>query len=119
MFDGGGIGVIRRIRYTGTTSVPEPAATALELRAPYPAPARTTVSVDYVLASDALVTIAIYDLTGREVRALTRSEPQARGPHHVVWDTRDGEGRSVESGVYFAQISLGGERRQRRLVVVR
>jgi flagellar hook assembly protein FlgD len=89
------------------------------MRAPYPAPARTTVSIDYDLNADARVTIAIYDLTGREVRALARSEPQARGPHHAAWDTRDDAGRSVESGVYFAQVSLGGVGHQRRLVVVR
>lgn len=118
-FAPGGSGTIRRIRYTGTVSVPAPAASAVEFRAPYPSPAQTTVSLDYVLPSNAAVAIMIYDLTGRQVRALTRGEPQTSGPHHVVWDTRADDGRSVEPGVYFAQISLAGVTRERHLVVVR
>jgi glucose/arabinose dehydrogenase len=120
MFTGGGSqpGAIRRIRYTGTVSVPGPAS-AVEFRAPYPSPTRANVSLDYSLDSDAAVAIAIYDLTGRQVRALARAERQTAGPHHVAWDTRDDSGRAVEPGVYFAQITLSGVSRQRRLVVVR
>lgn len=117
-FASGGTGAIRRIRYTGTASVPEVTA-ALEFRAPYPLPARASVSLDYVLPSEASVGITIYDLTGRQIRALSRNESQTSGPHHIVWDTKADDGHAVEPGVYFAQITLGGVSRQRRLVVVR
>jgi flagellar hook capping protein FlgD len=115
---GTGPGAIRRIRYTGTVSVPA-MTPAVEFRAPYPSPTRANATLEYSLAADASVAIAIYDLKGRLVRALARDERQTGGVHHVEWDTRDDAGRAVEPGVYFAQITLGGVSRQRRLVVVR
>ena len=117
-FAGGSTGAIRRIRYAGTSSVP-PVTAALEFHAPYPLPARASVSLDYSLPAPSSVTISIFDLTGRQVRTLVRSESQGSGPHHLVWDTKADDGHTVEAGVYFAQITLGGVSRQRRLVVVR
>jgi hypothetical protein len=119
MLTGGtGPGAIRRIRYVQSTSVPT-AASRVALRAPYPVPARASVSFDYTLPIDASVAIAIYDLAGREVRALSRPGLQTQGAHHLAWDTRDNAGASVEPGVYFAQVSLDGVIHKRRLVVVR
>jgi len=37
----------------------------------------------------------------------------------VVWDGADGSGRPVASGVYFAEVRTGGERRLQKMTLVR
>lgn len=116
--NGNGPGAIRRIRYTGTVSVPAAARSAAEFRAPFPSPARGRVTFDIVLARDAPVSLAVHDAGGRRVRVLAEAEPRAAGPHRMEWDGRDGRGRRVPPGVYLARLRVAGEDAERRLVVL-
>ena len=59
--------------------------------------------------------LAIFDLSGRQVRLLRAGE-QAAGPHTVRWDGRGTDGRSVAPGIYFARLRAGGECLERRIV---
>jgi hypothetical protein len=36
-----------------------------------------------------------------------------------MWDGRDEAGRETRSGVYFAQLKAGGEKKTRKLVLMR
>jgi hypothetical protein len=96
---------------------PRAAAVALEQVAPNPFNPRTTIH--YRLAEPAAVTIDVYDLTGRLVRALERGVPRAAGAHHVVWQGDDTRGRAAATGVYLCRISTGREAVQAKLCLVR
>jgi len=114
---GTGPGHLRRIRYTGTTSVPPPER-AFEFRAPYPSPSSGSVSFAYQLAAEAEVRLAIYDLRGRLVREVLRVR-QGPGSRRAQWDGRDRTGRLAGAGVYVAALTVGGERFERRFTLVR
>jgi len=110
-------GMLRRIRYTGTTSVPPPER-VFEFRAPYPSPSSGSVSFAYQLAAETDVRLAIYELRGRLVREVLRV-PQGAGPHGAQWDGRDRHGHRAGAGVYIAALTVGGERFERRFTLVR
>lgn len=116
---GGGPGQIRRIRYTGTTSVPPGLPLTVEFRAPYPSPSNGDVAFDYTTPTDALVELVIYDFAGRRVREVYGPRTEGPGPQRRVWDGRDQDGRIAGAGIYIAALTVGGERFERRFARVR
>ena len=55
---------------------------------------------------------------GSRIRTLVEGMRVA-GPHQVVWDGRDDDGRSVATGNYFALIRAGEEREIRKMVLLK
>jgi len=73
-----------------------------------PNPFNPVTTVRYVLPAEADVTLAIFDIAGRQVRTLfTGSQPA--GPHSVVWRGTDDSGRVLGSGVYLCRLIAGRE----------
>jgi flagellar hook assembly protein FlgD len=54
------------------------------------------------------VTLGLYDVSGRRVRALFRGEATA-GESDYEWDGRDDRGRPAAAGLYFARVQAAGE----------
>lgn len=75
------------------------------------------VVIHYELARNAAVELTVRDCQGRRVRTLLASA-QARGPHTMIWDGRDDQGRAVLSGVYFCRLKAAGTAGTARVVVV-
>ena len=69
----------------------------------YPNPSNPASKIDYQLPSDGRVKLALYDLTGKEIRVLVDEQQQA-GYYSVRFD-----GTSLASGVYFYRIFYKGE----------
>lgn len=81
---------------------------ALALKAASPNPFTGSTAMAYTVPTGGgFVEIAIYDVTGREVRKLV-SEAMAAGDGAVRWDGLDGRGKAVASGVYFAKLDVDG-----------
>ncbi len=78
-----------------------PRATALLGNHPNPFNPSTVIS--FALDSRQDVELAVYSSRGRLVRTLLAGVQEA-GTHHVVWDGRDGTGRSVASGAYLYRL---------------
>jgi len=83
-----------------------------------PNPARGACTVSFVLDAAADVSVAVFDARGRCVRRLEEGLLRA-GPHGVSWDGRDGAGRAVPGGVYFARIAHGKHAASCRFAIVR
>ncbi|HPG40295.1 MAG TPA: choice-of-anchor D domain-containing protein [bacterium] len=69
----------------------------------YPNPFNPETTVKYTLHQDARVTIAVYDLLGRQVKTLI-DEQQSAGAYHVVWNGMDAAGAKVSSGSYIIRM---------------
>ncbi len=52
------------------------------------------------------VSVRIYDVRGRMIRTLVNGYRTA-GPHTMIWDGTDDQGRGVSSGRYFARMRAG------------
>ena len=98
-----------------TADVEPPATSAVGLRA-NPNPFALGTEIQFSLSAPARVRIGIYDLAGREVRALGSPLPLSAGAHRVSWDGRDASGRRAPTGVYFASLWVSGDERRAKLV---
>ncbi len=83
-----------------------------------PNPFGVATTVRFVLPCTGDARLALYDVSGRLVRELVHGTLTA-GPHAVIWDARDSDGRRVPSGIYFAQLAGGGAATTARLLFVR
>jgi hypothetical protein len=84
----------------------------------YPNPFNGTTTIAYSVAERCEVEISIYDTAGRLVSVIERGSREP-GRHTVTWRGRDGDGRGVSSGVYFARITAGKFRQTRKMVYLR
>jgi hypothetical protein len=83
-----------------------------------PNPFNPSTRIGYSLARPGRVKLAVYDLMGREIAVLVEISMQA-GNHAVVWDGRDGTGRSVPGGLYICRIESAGFSQTRKLLLVK
>jgi hypothetical protein len=90
----------------------------LTLYQAFPNPFGPQTTLRFSLPSRGHVAITVHDARGRHIATLI-DEPRSAGRHSVTWDTRDFRGTAVPSGVYLVHLTLGAERRARKLVIVR
>ena len=83
-----------------------------------PNPFVATTELRFYVARRAQVTLAIFDVAGREVVTL-RQRVEEPGPHTLRWDGRSASGRPVTPGVYFVRLDLGTDRVIRPILRVR
>lgn len=97
---------------------PAPAVARFALNGGQPNPLMGAGRISFNVPARSQVDLAIFDVSGRMVRALPSGIYEA-GSHGVVWDGRDGEGRDVSSGVYYVRMQADGFRATRSLVLSR
>ena len=95
--------------------------TEARLLANYPNPFNPETWIPYQLATDANVTLTIYDASGIPVRVLDLGH-QPAGVYHTrnraaYWDGRNEQGERVASGVYFYTLSAGDFTATRRMLI--
>jgi YVTN family beta-propeller protein len=74
------------------------------LRSIKPNPFVSDVEVAFTLGRAGPVSLVVYDVLGREVRAVARGMRLAAGPQSLRWDGRDAGGREAGAGVYFVRL---------------
>ncbi len=84
----------------------------------YPNPFNPTTAISFQLSVNSDIQLVIYNANGQFVRQLARGK-FASGRHQVVWDGRDDHGRRVASGIYFYQLSAGGLRSTRGMILIK
>ncbi len=93
---------------TPTTDAPfDPHASDVAVLAASPNPFRHSTSIPYALDTNESVEFEIRDVTGRLVRSIDLPRPGI-GRHSLIWDGRDGAGRSVPAGTYFLRMAVAG-----------
>ena len=84
-----------------------------------PNPFRSELALLYTVPSPgAVVTLELYDITGRLVMSVVDRFHDG-GAYQVVWNGKDGRGHAVASGVYFCRTSIGEWGDARKLVLIR
>ena len=56
------------------------------------------------------LTVALYDLAGRQMRVLWDGQPAAAGRKRLAWDGRDESGRLVAPGHYLLRVEIDADR---------
>ena len=79
----------------------------------FPNPTNGPVGLSFGLEKDAVVSLKVYDLSGRLVRTLAQSEYKA-GNHQVVWNTD-----VVSSGLYIVKMTVPGRSHTVKIAVLK
>jgi hypothetical protein len=89
----------------------------------YPNPSNPETWIPYNLATDAIVTITIYNAQGQQIRALTIGAQPAglylTKDKAVYWDGRNDEGELAASGVYFYQLQVGDFSAIKKMIILK
>jgi hypothetical protein len=67
--------------------------------------ALTTIKFNLTEAQN--VSVRIFDILGKEVRALVAGQTYAAGQNSINWDGRDNAGNFVTTGAYYYQLTAG------------
>lgn len=85
----------------------------------YPNPFNPSTTIEFTLPLHKLISLRIYDMTGREVRALIAPAEYAAGKHAVVWDGKDNHGQAVSSGQYIYRLEFGSFMKSKIMTLVK
>jgi hypothetical protein len=89
-----------------------------ELYPNYPNPFNRSTVLPFDLIAAAEVRVAVVDAAGRTVRELARRGFPA-GHHALHWDSEDGAGRPVPSGIYLVRLQTPGFSAIRKIMIIR
>jgi ligand-binding sensor domain-containing protein len=84
----------------------------------YPNPFNADTVIEFSLQRGGYVELVIYDIVGRVVKALDRGF-RDRGRHRVIWDGKNGNGGQASSGLYYSVLSVGGEAKSQKLLLLK
>jgi hypothetical protein len=90
---------------------------ALRFAPPAPNPLRGNTMFAYDLPRAAVVSLAIYDASGRRVAVLATGG-QGAGRYQVRWQARASDGSALPAGLYFARFATPGLSRTVRVVLL-
>jgi uncharacterized protein (TIGR03790 family) len=79
----------------------------------YPNPFNPTTTINYSLRNDGFVSLKVYDILGREVRALV-NENQEAGEHSVYFNASN-----LPSGVYIYRIQAGSFVSAKKMILIK
>ena len=96
-----------------SVTIPTPSGPQLAIYDVRPNPTPDDINVTFTLASSAPATLALYDISGREIRRLDVTSSGPGGPHLVKLYS----GPRLRSGIYFVQLSQGGSTKEKRVSV--
>ncbi len=101
---------------TAVGGVP-PAGQYLAQNYPNPFNPQTTIAFD--LPAEQVVSLWVYDVSGRLVRVLVDGEIIAEGRNEATWNGRDDAGRRVASGTYFYRLKAGAYAETKRMALIK
>jgi flagellar hook assembly protein FlgD len=99
-----------------TEGLAVPKVFALSQNYPNPFNPTTHFSVDVPRA--AAVDITVYDVLGRKIVTLMSGEQEA-GYHVMEWDSKDGHGMTVPSGMYMVRMTAGDFSAVRKIMLMK
>ncbi len=86
---------------------------AFNLDQNFPNPASVQTSISYSIPENTLVSLAIYDVTGKKIMDLV-NDTQSKGTYVISANVA-----ALPQGIYYYSLDAAGEKSSRRLVVVR
>jgi hypothetical protein len=89
-----------------------------ELRPNVPNPFNPSTEFSFMLAQDGPVTLRIYSVRGELVRTLVDQDMTA-GPHVMIWNGTDDQGRQAASGAYIARFVAPDRTQSRHLTLLK
>lgn len=84
----------------------------------YPNPFNPETTISFSNPQAGKVNLSIYNLKGQLVKELLDDEV-TKGAHSVVWNGKDGSGKSVASGIYFTKIKTEAGIKTKKMLMMK
>ena len=81
-------------------------------------PFNPVTTLRYNLPEDALISITIYDMMGRQIKTLINSM-QAAGYRSIQWNATNDAGSPMSAGIYSYMIQAGEFRQTKKMVLLK
>lgn len=91
---------------------------SFELIGNYPNPFNPTTNIKYSIERSSVVELNIYNSLGKLVRTLV-NDRQSNGHYDVSWDSKNNNGVTVSTGIYFAKLISSGKVSVKRMLLVK
>ena len=84
----------------------------------YPNPFNPNTSISFVIPSEGVVTLNVFDVTGRIVAELV-NESLTPSTYTVTWDGKDLTGAAVSAGMYIYTLKAEGASLTQKMVLMK
>ncbi len=84
----------------------------------YPNPFNHQTRINYQLQGATFVNLKIYDIQGKLVQTLMKSQ-QSAGRYSVIWNAQQEDGRVLVSGIYLIKLETAAGFEMRRMVLLK
>jgi len=84
----------------------------------YPNPFNPTTNIQFDLTQAGKTKVEIYNIKGQKVETLLEKELDA-GIHNLVWSGKDDNEKRVPSGVYLYKVSVNGEQKFNKMIMLK
>ena len=90
----------------------------LELLQNYPNPFNPSTKISFSIVRNGMVRLEIHNILGQLVGTLINSE-MTSGNHTVEWNSKNGAGNPVSSGIYFYTLTVGGKQISKSMLLMK
>jgi len=84
----------------------------------HPNPFNPQTTIVYFLPKAAQVKVTIYSIKGEKITTL-KDARQSAGQHQIIWNSQDGSGKIVASGIYIYQIETPEFSQSKKMLLIR
>ena len=85
----------------------------------FPNPFNPSTTTHFDLPREQMVSLRVYDISGRLVDVLLDDRMAPKGPNEIVWVGRDQTGRQLPSGTYFYRLEFGENVETKRMMLLK
>ena len=84
----------------------------------YPNPFNPTTTISFEIGESGKTKIEIFNVKGQKVTTLVDKEMEF-GKHSVIWEGKDSNNRRVSSGMYFYKITVNGNEKTSKMLMLK
>jgi len=84
----------------------------------YPNPFNPSTSITYSLPTSEVVTLNVYDVSGRKIAELVNNN-QNPGTYSVTWNGKNSNGENIGSGIYFYELNAGSFKSVKKMIMLK
>lgn len=84
----------------------------------FPNPFNPSTNIEFQIKNSGFITLRIFNILGKEVKTLISRELNP-GIYNLNWKGDDETGKEIGSGIYFYRLSVSGQSKTKKMLLIR
>ena len=84
----------------------------------YPNPFNPTTTILFEIGESGKTKVEIYNVKGQKIKTLLNKKMEI-GQHSIIWKGNDNNNKCVSSGMYFYKISVNGNQKVNKMIMLK